>query len=163
MNATELLRFETGLAEMVCMAYLNDLSDEDLMRRPAPGCNHIKWQVGHLIASDHGMISALFPGRVPSLPEGFAERYSKERAASDDGPSFDSKQDLLQHYRDQRKAALEVLGSLSPEDLSAASPESMQAYAPTVGAVFSMLGSHWMMHCGQWAVVRRQLGHPPLF
>jgi hypothetical protein len=29
--------------------------------------------------------------------------------------------------------------------------------------VFSMQGSHWMMHAGQWAVLRRKLGRPPLF
>lgn len=163
MNAHSLLRFEAGLAEMVCMAYLNDLSDADLMRRPAPGCNHIKWQVGHLIVSEHEMISATLPGRLPALPDGFAARYSKAQASSDDAAAFDSKDVLLATYRTQRDAALAVLDSLSAEQLSAETPEQIRSYAPTVGAMFSMLGSHWMMHCGQWVVVRRQLGHAPMF
>jgi hypothetical protein len=32
-----------------------------------------------------------------------------------------------------------------------------------VGALFSVEGSHWLMHAGQWAVIRRQLGRKPLF
>ena len=29
--------------------------------------------------------------------------------------------------------------------------------------MFSLFGSHWLMHCGQWAVVRRELGRKPIF
>jgi len=36
-------------------------------------------------------------------------------------------------------------------------------HAPTIGAMFSMHGTHYVMHAGQWAVVRRQLGRKPLF
>jgi uncharacterized protein (DUF1330 family) len=51
-----------------------------------------------------------------------------------------------------------VLAGLSEEQLAGSAPESMQAYAPTVAAAFSMLGSHWLMHAGQWVIVRRELG-----
>jgi hypothetical protein len=27
-----------------------------------------------------------------------------------------------------------------------------------MGALCNMMGSHWMMHAGQWVVVRRELG-----
>ncbi len=33
-------------------------------------------------------------------------------------------------------------------------------YAPTVGALFLMIGNHPLMHAGQFAVVRRKLGKP---
>ena len=48
-------------------------------------------------------------------------------------------------------------------DFDKAAPESMKDYAPTVGDAFLILGSHWLMHAGQWAVLRRKLGKPPLF
>lgn len=163
MDTKALLQFETGLAEMVCLSYVNDLSDADLMVRPAPGCNHIKWQLGHLIHSEHQMLEELFPGRMPALPDGFAARYSKDRAASDDPAAFDSKERLLETYRTQRAAALGLLEEMTPGDFARPTTERIQSYAPTLAAAFSLLGSHWMMHCGQWAVVRRKLGHPPLF
>ena len=38
---------------------IDDLSDSDLMVRPAPGCNHIAWQLGHMISGTAQMIGAL--------------------------------------------------------------------------------------------------------
>ena len=100
---------------------------------------------------------------MPALPDGFVEKYTKETAASDDATAFCTKAELLAAAAEQWAAALAALAEMSDDDLDAATPEPVNAYAPTAGAVFSMLGSHWMMHSGQWVVVRRQLGRPPLF
>jgi uncharacterized damage-inducible protein DinB len=163
MDVRDAIRLNIDMSAMVCEAYLEDLSDEDLLRRPHPDCNHLKWQVGHLVASEHQMISELAPGTVPPLPQGFADRYSQESAASDDPAQFDSKDELLDVYREQRAAVLQALAAQSDEDLERPAPEAMRSYAPTVAAVFSLIGSHWMMHAGQWAVLRRELGRKPIF
>jgi hypothetical protein len=39
----------------------------------------------------------------------------------------------------------------------------MRQYAPTVGIVLMLLGSHGLMHAGQFVPIRRKLGKPPLF
>ncbi len=163
MDAKTALKSGIDTGNMVSMAYLDDLTDEEMMKRPHPGCNHIKWQVGHLIASEHQMIEGVAPGSMPPLPEGFVEKYSKETATSDDPSAFDSKDELLRVYQEQRAGTLAALAATDDAALSGAAPESMQAYAPTVGSAFSMQGGHWLMHAGQWAVLRRQLGRPPLF
>ncbi|MCA9123384.1 MAG: DinB family protein [Planctomycetaceae bacterium] len=163
MNSREAIKLSINTGDMISMAYLQDLSDEQLMQRPHPECNHIKWQIGHLVTSERMMIESVVPGSMPSLPEGFSERYGKERASSDDPTAFDSKEELLRVYQEQRGGTLAALEKLTDEELDKPSPESMQAYAPTVAAAFSMQGSHWIMHAGQWAVLRRQLGKPPLF
>ena len=160
MNAHDALTIALDTGEMVCMAYLGDLSDEDLMRRPHDGCNHLNWQVGHLIAADHEMISGCLPDKLPSLPDGFAEKYSRESAGNSDASAFCNKEELMAVYQQQRAAVKSLLGELSADDLDKPSPEAMQAYAPTVGSVFNMLGSHWLMHAGQWVVVRRQTEKP---
>ncbi len=158
MDARDAIKTSIGTADMVCHTYLDDLTDDEMMHRPHPGCNHLKWQVGHLVTADHGMVEGICPGVMPPLPEGFAERYSKETIGNDDPQAFDSKADLLRLAAAQREAALAALAKLSDADLDRESPESVRAYAPNVGSVFSMLGSHWMMHAGQWVILRRQLG-----
>ncbi len=163
MNAAEAIRLAIDSGKMISMAYLGDLTDEELLHRPDPGCNHIAWQIGHLIASEHQMIEGVAPGAMPELPEGFAEKYSKETASIDDASAFHSKQELLELFETIRSATLAALEKVSDEDLDKPSPESMQGYAPTVGAAFDFQGGHWLMHAGQWAVVRRQLGRDPLF
>ena len=163
MNARDAIKLSIDSAKFVTLEYLADLSDEDMLQRPHPECNHIKWQIGHLISSEHQMINAVCPGSMPALPEGFAERYTKETASSDDPAAFDSKADLRRLLEEQREGTLQALAAQSDEDLDKPAPEAMQGYAPTVGDVISLQGGHWMMHAGQWAIIRRQLGSPPLF
>lgn len=158
MNANEAIKINLDCADMICGAYLGDLTDEEAMRRPHEGCNHINWQLGHLIASDNMMCNGCFADSLPALPDGFAEKYSKETIGNDNAADFVPKTELMEIYQNQRKAISELLMGLSDEQLQGASPESFQSYAPTVASVFSMLGSHWLMHSGQWVVVRRELG-----
>lgn len=145
------------MAEMVGMAYVGDLSDAELMDRPHADCNHLNWQIGHLICSEHALVSGMSPGAMPALPEGFAAKYAKEAAKSDDPSHFATKDELLRTYREQRDATLAVLAACSAEDLDA--PSGVD-YAPTRGALLQMQGAHWLMHCGQWVIVRRQHGKP---
>jgi len=158
MNAKDAIKNTIQLADMVCGTYMSDLTNEEAMKRPHAGCNHINWQVGHLIASDHGMFTGIVPGGLPDLPEGFKEKYDKETASSDDAAAFVPFSELLALAKSNREAILKGIEEFPEEKLDAEGPESMRSLAPTVGAVFNMLGSHWMMHAGQWVILRRELG-----
>ena len=160
MNARDALKLSIDMGRLVSMAYLEDLTDAEMMRRPHPGCNHINWQVGHLVSSEHALIEKAVPDAMPPLPENFARRYSRQTADLDDPTAFVRKDQLLAVFESQRAGTLEALQRISEPDLDR--PTGID-YAPTVGAVFEMQGSHWLMHAGQWAVVRRQLGRIPLF
>ena len=163
MNAREAIKLNLQMADYVGLGYVEDLADGDLMRRACPGINHIKWQVGHLITSENKMISDCIPGSMPPLPPDFGTKYAKDKATIDDPAQFHSKQDLITAHKQQRAATIAALDKLSDADLDKPAPEAHRGYAPTVGSLFSLQGSHWLMHCGQWAVVRRQLGKPPMF
>lgn len=48
------------------------------------------------------------------------------------------------------KAALLAAVEATPDDqIDSPGPESMREYAPTVGVVLMLLGTHWLMHAGQ--------------
>lgn len=163
MNAHGALRNALATGEMISLGYLNDLSDEDILVRPVPGTNHIAWQLGHLIAAENGMMEETCPGSMPALPAGFGDKHNSDTAASDDPQAFLSKDEYLRLYREQREATLKGLDSLNEADFDRPAPERFRQYAPTVGAVIGMQASHWLMHAGQWAVIRRKLGRKPLF
>lgn len=160
MNAHTAIRINLDLAAFVGLAYVNDLTDEQLLIRPTTGTNHIAWQLGHLIRSEHDHMESIAPGRMPPLPEGFAARYTKETAVLDDADCFDSKSALLAAFETQRAGTLAVMDTFREDDLDR---ETGVDYAPTIGALLSLQGSHWMMHSGQWVIVRRMLGKPALF
>jgi hypothetical protein len=152
-----------SMSKMISTSYLGDLTDEEMMHRPSDGCNHIKWQVGHLIASENNIINECFPDSMPALPAGFAEKYTKETATSNDAAAFDSKDELLRLHDEQRAGTLALLEKVSDQELSKENTGPIKDFAPTVGAAFLMQDAHWLMHAGQWAVIRRQLGRAPLF
>jgi hypothetical protein len=163
MNTKQALKAGIDGGQFVTGAYLADLTDADLLVRPAPGCNHIAWQLGHLIQAEHGMLDEASPGSMPKLPAGFKEKHAKEKAASDNPKDFLTKDEYLKLAKEQRAGTLALLEKMSDADFDKPAPESMRSYCPTVGSIFTMQGTHWMMHAGQWAVIRRKLGKPPLF
>lgn len=163
MDPKELMRQAIGTTDYVCKAYVDDLTDEELLHRPVTGANHINWQLGHLIAAENMLANMVQPDSMPALPEGFAEKYTKETASGDDPGQFENKATLLEVQRQQREGLLSLLDRLDSDDLDRPSPESMRSFFPNVAALLMAADSHWMMHAGQWAIVRRSLGKPPLF
>jgi hypothetical protein len=160
MHIKELIKKTIDMGHFVCMAYLADLSDANLMIRSAPGVNHINWQLGHLIVGENYHGNLAMPGKMPPLPAGFAEKYAKDAANSDDQNAFCSKEELLRVAAEQRSGTFAILEAISDADLDTATGIP---YCPTKAEQLALQGTHWLMHCGQWAVVRRQLGKPPLF
>ncbi len=157
MDAQTAIRNVLATGDMVGMAYLGDLTDAELMQRPHPKCNHINWQVGHLIASENELVGMGWP--MPELPAGFKEKYAKATASIDDPSQFATKDELMAVYKTQRAATLEILSKATAEELD--KPTGVE-YAPTRGQLISLNGEHWLMHAGQWVIVRRQNSKPIL-
>lgn len=159
MDAREILRLYLVHADSVTSAYLRDLSDEDMLVRPVPGANHIKWQLGHIILNQHQWMTAL--GAVmPPLPAGFEAAHAKAAAGVDEPGTFLSKQAYLHLLERCKDVTLRFMAEISPQRLHDPGPEAMRSYLPTVADVLSMLGGHQLLHAGQFAVVRRKLGKP---
>ena len=163
MNGVQTIKQSMSVPDFVAKAYLADLSDADLMLRVVPGINHIKWQLGHLIASEHKMLESMFPGSMPPLPAGFAEKHTKETSGNDNPAAFLSKDEYLKLFDTIRAATLAAVDRLTDADLDKPGPEFTREYCPTVASVLHLQPQHWLMHAGQWAVLRRKLGKAPLF
>jgi hypothetical protein len=162
MNAKDVIRQALGTSVHVVKAYVGDLSDAEMLKRPGPGCNHVAWQLGHLIASECQLLEAVKPGAAPELPAGFAEAHSKDTSGSDDPAKFGTKQQYLDLMDKVNAASLAALDTYSETDLDQPSPEKMRKMFPTMGALFVLIATHPMMHAGQFVPVRRALGKPIL-
>jgi uncharacterized damage-inducible protein DinB len=162
MNAKDAIRSSANLSTMVLKAYISDLDEADLMRRPGQGCNHLAWQLGHLISSEAQLLDSVAPGRGAQLPAGFADAHSKEACHSDDPAGFRGKQTYVELFDQVRAASLAALDAYAQSDLDKPAPEDFREFCPTMGDMFTLIATHPMMHAGQFAVVRRQLGKPIL-
>jgi hypothetical protein len=163
MNAREAIKLSYGTPDHICRGYLADLKDSDLLVRPVPGANHIAWQLGHIIVSEYGMTEAICPGSSPPLPAGFVEKHDKKTATSDDPKAFYKKDEYLKLYDQVRAGTFKALDTVKETDFDKPGPEKFRDFCPTIASAFLLHPAHWLMHAGQWAVVRRKLGKPPLF
>jgi hypothetical protein len=161
MDAKEAFRSTMHAGLFVLERYVSDLSDADLMQRP-PGCNHLAWQLGHLISSESGLVNMIRPGQGAELPAGFAEAHAKANNGSNDPAQFRTKQEYIDLYRQVREQTLKVVDTLTDEELGAPGPENFRSVFPRVLDMVNLIGTHPLMHAGQFAVVRRQLGKPVL-
>ncbi|MFK7821285.1 MAG: DinB family protein, partial [Planctomycetaceae bacterium] len=162
MNTFDTLKTTFGTTDMVLTSYVSDLSDDDLMSRPGAGCNHIAWQLGHLISSESNLLNMIKEGSGMELPDGFAEKHSKETTGSDDATQFCSKDEYLELYSKTRANSLAVLEGLSADEMNAPAPDEFKNFCPTMGAVAVLVATHPMMHVGQFVPVRRALDKPIL-
>lgn len=162
MNAKDVLRQLVEFGHSITRAYVEDLSDADLLVRPVPEANHIAWQLGHMIAGTGRMLTNL-GHQAPTLPDGFATHYVAVAAASDEPAKFATKTEYLGLADRMKTASLAAIDATPDSALDQPAPESMRSYVPTVGAALGLLGTHWLMHAGQFVPVRRKLGKPPLF
>jgi hypothetical protein len=163
MNTKDTIRRSIEGADKIVAGYLGDLTDAELLVRPVPGANHIAWQLGHLIAAENMLIGEIAPDTMPKLPDGFAAKHSKETAASDDPKGFCTKDEYLRLMHEQRAGTYKALEKFSESDLDKPGPEKFRSYFPRLIDFFLLVGSHPMMHAGQWSVTRRKLGRKPLF
>ncbi|MEK6237965.1 MAG: DinB family protein [Planctomycetales bacterium] len=160
MNAKDAIRSNANLSVSVLKSYIGDLEDADLLRRPTEGCNHIAWQLGHLISSEIHLLEQTAPGKGAALPDGFADAHSKEASGNDGPDGFLKKDEYVELFDKVREATLAALEAYPEADLDNPSPEEMRGFCPTMGDMFSLIASHPMMHAGQFVIVRRQLGKP---
>jgi hypothetical protein len=162
MNTKQTMGQVVEFSHMVVGAYVQDLDEEHFFVRSVPGTNHIAWQLGHLISSTAQMIQALGHA-APELPAGFAAAHTKETAGSDDPQQFARKDQYLELARQMHQASLAAIEATPDSAMEQPGPEPMREYCPTVASVLLLLGTHWLMHAGQFAPIRRKLGKPPLF
>lgn len=160
MNTKDAINATLATSSMVMNSYLGDLTDEELLVRPTEGCNHIAWQLGHLISSECALLEMIAPGAAAELPEGFADKHSKETTGDDDASNFCTKQEYLDLFEKVHSATAAALEKCSDDDLDQPGPEHFAQMFPTVGHVYILIATHGMMHAGQFVPVRRKLGKP---
>ncbi|AMV38744.1 DinB family protein [Planctomyces sp. SH-PL62] len=163
MTTKDLIRSAYASSDMIMGSYLKGLSRADLLIRAVPGMNHIAWQLGHLVAGERMMVEMIRPGSSPALPEGFEETYSTKNTGEDDASKFLGPDEYLSLWKAQREATLAVIDSIPDEELDREEPGKFPPFAPTVGKLLHLAGTHPILHAGQFVAVRRSLGLPIAF
>jgi hypothetical protein len=163
MDFAETVRSVLTASDFIVQSYLGDVTDAELLERPAADANHIAWQLGHLISAEARLVGAAAPAFAFELPEGFAERHVTATATSNNPADFLTKDAYLQLSREVRLNTLRALETISDKDADKPVTGRLPPFVTRVGDAFALIGPHWIGHAGQWAVLRRKLGRERKF
>src|SRR4051812_48428827 len=133
MNAKDVIHTTMNTADFMMESYLSDITPQEMLVRPAPGANHLAWQLGHLISAERRLVEIASPGSMPALPDGFAERHTKDTAASDNPADFLSKDEYLNVAKTVRAATLKALDNVSESDLDIPVAGRVPPFAKSAG------------------------------
>jgi len=163
MDFKDAVRSSLNVADFMVNGYLADITAEEMMTRSVPDANHVAWQLGHLITAERHLVEAAAPGSMPQLPAGFAERHDRSRPVSDNPADYLSKDEYLRLAKDIRAATLKALDKLTPADFDKPIEGRVPPFVKKNGDAFVTIGNHWVLHAGQWVVLRRKLGRERMF
>jgi len=140
-------------------------NDDDWFFQANPKTNHALWIVGHLGLADN-MFASRFRPDTADKPDGWDELFwfGSEIQSREAYPAIDA---VRQYFASRRENLISVIESLTEDDLSgpAPSPEERSpiAGAPNIGHLLVFAAQHEFMHTGQFTIIHRALGNPPLF
>jgi len=142
-----------------------DLSDEQLVRQPAPNTNHPAWVLGHLLQVEHTFLNLLVPtATAPLITDAWKATYGGGSTPSADRSLYQPKAFYLEKLAALRTQIIEKLRTMSVADLDKPNPfEARRERFPTVGHQLLLYGTwHEAYHAGQLSTWRRVQGLPPV-
>ena len=166
MNATELcehLRFVRRYSSKL----LDKTPQEEWFRIPPAGVSHVAWQVGHLAMASYRLCLERLRGRLDGDGRLIGDEYftlfgRESRPQADDLGRYPSAAELRATFDRVLERVLVELPQADPAslDLPPLKPHNL---CTTRRACVVWCGQHEMLHAGQIGLLRRQLGHDPLW
>jgi hypothetical protein len=68
MNAKDAARTTMNTADFMVDSYLSDITPDEMFVRPAPGANHVAWQLGHVISAERRLVNQAGRTAAPRRP-----------------------------------------------------------------------------------------------
>jgi hypothetical protein len=158
----EAIAYSLRSSKLMLHRYVDDLKPEEFQHRPCLGANNASWIIGHLTCIDRSQLEKLGANPLPSLPEGFTERFATTRAAATGTMAdFGDPLELVKHFDAHRDLLIATAAKLPAATLQSDPPSSSPLFQDR-GESLLFLGLHTAMHLGQLSIIRRSLGRPPL-
>jgi uncharacterized damage-inducible protein DinB len=137
-------------------------SPDDWCRQVVPGTNHALWFAGHMATTDNYFISRVVPGREKQL-EGWDKLFGMGSKPTNDPDDYPPVAEVVDMMRERRGVLVELLQGRTDAELLGPPAAGASDFLPELATIFEMTTCHETLHLGQVTVVRRSLGHRPVF
>lgn len=150
--------------------YTNRLLEQtptsDWFRQPPGGVSHIAWQVGHLAMAEYRLALDRVRGERPEdvdlIAPVFFTLFGRNSEPIADSSAYPSPEEIRLVFDRVHAQTLKELATLSDAELD---KPTLKPHAIAKTRHWSLLwcAHHESIHAGQIGLLRRQLGHPPLW
>jgi hypothetical protein len=143
---------------------LNHTDPAEWFQQPAD-VTHIAWQVGHLAFSEYRLALQRIRGERPEdatlISDDFRAQFSRDSVPADPA-QYPSPAEIRAVFERVHQQALLELRDLDERELDAV---VLKPHPLVKTKFWSLLwcAQHEAVHAGQIGLLRRQLGHPPLW
>ena len=144
--------------------FLDATPVDDWLRIPAAGVSHVAWQVGHLAMAQYRLALERVRDHRPEDAQLVSDEFLRV-FGRDSVPTTEMPIDLAEIQATFLRVHEQVLAELSqwPEPVLDEAVLKPHAIARTKFDALQWCANHELVHAGQIGLLRRQLGHPPLW
>jgi hypothetical protein len=166
MSRLQLALEQIVFARNYTLRLLDQTPATDWFRQPAAGVSHIAWQVGHLAMAEYRLALERIRGPRPTdaalISEEFLCLFRRESVPDPDPNKYPGQTEIRAVLDRVHEQALRELKGLDESELDQPllKPHSL---AKTKLWALLWCAQHEAVHAGQIGLLRRQLGHAPLW
>ena len=166
MNLVELGRDQIVFARNYTLRLLETIDYSLWFRMPTEGVTHIAWQVGHLAMAEYRLILERIRGRKPEdeqlISTEFLKKFGRDSVPDPNPKNYPPASEIRALADRVHERVLHELKAISADDLPQP-PLTPHSLCKTKKDVLFWCSAHEMFHAGQIALLRRLLGHPPVW
>jgi hypothetical protein len=143
---------------------LSDIEESRWFESPAPGVQHVAWQVGHLAASQVVLIHSRCFARKQTdvLGEPFVKQFGRGSAPVPDATAYPPIAEIRRVFDAIHVEGIQLIRTLSDADLQQPTHGDPHPMFVTKGQCIGMVAMHESFHAGQIALTRRIFGKSAL-
>jgi hypothetical protein len=153
-------------ARKYTLGLLDQTPPAEWFRQPPGGVSHVGWQVGHLAFAEYRLALWRIRGQRPEddglLSQEFTRLFGAKSVPDADPARYPAPGEIRAVLDRVHEEVLRELPGLTEADLDQVVPHP-HPFAKTKLLALLWCAQHEMLHAGQIGLLRRQLGHPPLW
>lgn len=166
MNRLQLAIEQIVFARNYTIRLLDQTPESDWFRQPPDSVSHVAWQVGHLAFAEYRLALWRIRGAQPQDDVLFSQNFARQFGADsvpDPDPTGQPAQAEIRATLDRvHQQVLRELPGLTDADLDQPVPHP-HPFARTKLLALLWCAHHEMLHAGQIGLLRRLLGHAPVW
>jgi hypothetical protein len=164
-------RLQTALANIAfarayTLRFLDASPSIDWFRMPPGGVTHVAWQVGHLAMAQYRLALERIRGPRTDdanlIPESFLKTFGRESVADPDPAKYPSADEIRAVFDRVHERVMAELPAVADADLDNAPPKP-HTLCKTKLECLHWCSHHEAVHAGQIGLIRRLLGHSPIW